>query len=133
MSRNERLLKDAKRLSLTAGDAGLRDATNDLEASVTPIRAVPPRPPRARVNVPKNPPVETDMERFVRMDKERLVDIHKQELGALNGDLHGMREKIAVLETDLRRRKSTTDRLWLMVFGMALLIAYLILRDVGCK
>lgn len=76
---------------------------------------------------------DDDMERFVRMDKERLIHGHMQEVATLKAEIEGSQEQVSELWDEIRYRRTMTDRLWLTVFGLALAVAYLYLRDIGCK
>lgn len=74
-----------------------------------------------------------DMDRFIRMDKERLLEQHQQQVAILHTEIEQWRGRTSELGDEIRRRKALIDRLWLTVFGMALVIAYLYVRDIGCK
>jgi hypothetical protein len=76
---------------------------------------------------------EDDMERFIRMDKERLIHRHMQEVATLQEEIKGSQAQASELWDEIRYRRRTTDRLWLTVFGLALIVTYLYVRDIGCK
>lgn len=76
---------------------------------------------------------EDDMERFIRMDKERLIHRHMLEVATLKTEIEGSQEQASELWDEIRYRRTMTDRLWLTVFGLALVVTYLYVRDIGCK
>jgi hypothetical protein len=56
---------------------------------------------------------EQDMERFIRMDKERLIEGHKREVAILNADIEEWQKLALELWREGCLRRTTTDRLWL--------------------
>jgi hypothetical protein len=104
------------------------------EGSLMPTRSVSSETVRAHalgVSLETRP--EDDMERFIRMDKERLIHRHMQEVVTLKAEIEGSQAKASELWDEIRYRRTITDRLWLTVFGLALVVAYLFVRDIGCK
>jgi hypothetical protein len=104
------------------------------EGPLMPTRSVSSETVRAHalgVSLETRP--EDDMERFIRMDKERLIHRHMQEVVTLKAEIEGSQAKASELWDEIRYRRTITDRLWLTVFGLALVVTYLFVRDVGCR
>jgi hypothetical protein len=156
-NRIQNLMKSGASINLTSNGNGTSKRLDGKRATVTELTTLPsPADPCAALRVEgrlrptrsvstdivrahalgislDTHPEDDDMERFIRMDKERLIDRHMQEVAALNADIEGWRERASKLGDELRHRKTLIDRLWLTVFGLALVMAYLYLRDIGCK
>lgn len=99
-----------------------------------PTRSVPSETVRAHApggSLETRP--EDDMERFVRMDKERLVHRHMQEVVTLKSEIESSQAQASELRDEIRYCRTLSDRLWLTVFGLALVVTYLYVRDIGCK
>jgi hypothetical protein len=115
---------------------GLADACTALsgEGSLIPTRSISSETVRAHaLGVSLETCPADDMERFIRMDKERLIRRHMQEVVTLKAEIEGSQAQASELWDEIRYRRTITDRLWLTVFGLALIVTYLYVRDIGCK
>lgn len=74
-----------------------------------------------------------DMRRFEVIEKERLVEQHAAEIGALTAEIHNWQARVTGLEAQLRIQARRENKLMLGLGALAMVVAYFYLRDYGCS
>ena len=79
------------------------------------------------------PAAEDDMKRFEVISRERLVEQHSIEVARLNAEIDGWKTRVSGLEEQLAVKAKRENKVMLAMGALAMLVAYLYLRDFGCS
>ena len=79
------------------------------------------------------PAPDDDMKRFEVISRERLVEQHAVEVANLNAQIEGWKTRVTELEQQLALKAKRENKVMLAMGALAMLVAYLYLRDFGCS
>lgn len=74
-----------------------------------------------------------DMEYLLRIEKQRLIEMHATEVSGLHADIKGWETHTSELGGAIRKERRRVDKLYLALFGAILVILYLYGNAVRCK
>ena len=75
---------------------------------------------------------DSDMKRFERMHRERLIEQHNLKVAALNAQIDGFETHVSDLRQQISKMAKRENYLMLALAALAMLVAYFYLRDLGC-
>ena len=76
---------------------------------------------------------DDDMKRFEVIEKDRLVEQHAAEVAGLNTEIEGWKNHAAALQEKIHGLEKKESKLMLGLGALAMVVAYLYLRDYGCS
>jgi hypothetical protein len=83
------------------------------------------------ITIVSNP--EEDMKRFDVISKERLKEQHATEVAGLTSEIETWKARVSALEQQIIFKARRENKLMLAIGALAMVLAYLYLRDFGCS